>query len=77
MHLIETEKGMLAGKNGKACELAMNILVDLGELYGAKRMISISQVATLRLMRRRLRSAVIVLSQPWADYLRPAPLRLI
>jgi len=35
---------MHAGKNGKACELAMNILVDLGELYGAKRMISVSQV---------------------------------
>jgi predicted aconitase len=44
MHLRENEKGMLAGKNGNACELAMNILVDLGELYGAKRMISVSQV---------------------------------
>lgn len=44
MRLTETEKGMHAGKNGKACELAMNILVDLGELYGAKRMISVSQV---------------------------------
>ena len=44
MRLNETEEGMLAGKNGKACELAMNILTDLGELYGAKRMISVSQV---------------------------------
>jgi len=44
MHLNETEKRMLAGKNGKACELAMNILSDLGDLYGAERMIAVSQV---------------------------------
>jgi len=44
MHLSENEKGMLAGRYGKACELAMNILVDLGELYGAEKMIPISQV---------------------------------
>jgi len=44
MHLNEAEKRMLAGKNGKACELAMNILSDLGDLYGAERMIAVSQV---------------------------------
>jgi hypothetical protein len=44
MHLNETEKRMLAGENGKACELAMNILSDLGDLYGAERMIAVSQV---------------------------------
>ena len=44
MHLDETEKRMLAGKNGKACELAMNILCELGELFGAERMIAVSQV---------------------------------
>ena len=44
MHLDETEKRMLAGKNGKACELSMNILCELGELFGAERMISVSQV---------------------------------
>jgi len=44
MHLDDTEQRMLAGKNGKACELAMNILCDLGELYGAQRMIAVSQV---------------------------------
>jgi predicted aconitase len=44
MHLNETEKRMLAGKNGKACELAMNILSDLGDLYGAEKMIAVSQV---------------------------------
>ena len=44
MHLNETEKRMLAGENGKACELAMNIFSDLGDLYGAERMIAVSQV---------------------------------
>ena len=44
MHLNETEKRMLGGKFGKAPELAMNILSELGELYGAERMIEISQV---------------------------------
>ncbi|MBW2584712.1 MAG: DUF521 domain-containing protein [Deltaproteobacteria bacterium] len=44
MHLNETEKRMLGGKLGKAPELAMNILSELGELYGAERMLEISQV---------------------------------
>lgn len=44
MHLNAPEKHMLAGKKGKACELAMNILCDLGELYGAQKMIAVSQV---------------------------------
>jgi predicted aconitase len=35
---------MLGGKFGKAPELAMNILSELGELYGAERMLEISQV---------------------------------
>ena len=38
MHLNETEKRMLGGKFGKAPELAMNILSELSELYGAERM---------------------------------------
>ena len=44
MHLDETEKRMLAGKNGKAGELSMKILCELGELFGAERMIAVSQV---------------------------------
>ena len=44
MHLDSTEKRMLAGKNGKACKLAMNILRELGELFGTERMIAVSQV---------------------------------
>lgn len=44
MRLNETERTMLAGGMGRACALAMNILRDLGELYGAERMIAVSQV---------------------------------
>jgi predicted aconitase len=44
MNLNKIEKRILAGKNGKAGELAMNILRDLGQLYGAERMIPVSQV---------------------------------
>jgi hypothetical protein len=44
MHLNETEKRMRDGEHGDACELAMTILVELGELYGAERMLEISQV---------------------------------
>ncbi len=44
MHLNAPEKRMLAGKSGKACQLAMNILADLGDLYAAKKMIAVSQV---------------------------------
>ncbi len=35
---------MLLGKEGKGTELAMQIIVKLGELYGAQRLIPISQV---------------------------------
>jgi predicted aconitase len=44
MHLDETEKRMLAGNSGSACQLAMKILCELGELFGAERMIAVSQV---------------------------------
>jgi predicted aconitase len=43
MHLNNAERRMLAGKYGKACELAMKILCELGGLYGAERMIAVSQ----------------------------------
>ena len=44
MVLNEIEQGMLDGNNGPACQLAMNILNDLGNLYGAERMLAVSQV---------------------------------
>ena len=44
MHLNDPERKVLSGESGKASALAMNILYDLGRLYGAKKMIPVSQV---------------------------------
>jgi predicted aconitase len=44
MELTEEEKGLLAGKQGRAARKAMEILVALGNIYGAKRMIEVRSV---------------------------------
>ncbi|MBW2690153.1 MAG: aconitase X catalytic domain-containing protein [Deltaproteobacteria bacterium] len=44
MHLIEDEKSILDGSQGEAAQIAMKILVDLGEIFGADEMMSITQV---------------------------------
>jgi hypothetical protein len=44
MKLTRTEEGMLSGKEGRATKKCMEILVALGEIYGAERLIRISSV---------------------------------
>jgi predicted aconitase len=44
MNLTAEEQSMLAGKQGKAIQKAMQILVALGRIYGATRMIPVSSV---------------------------------
>jgi predicted aconitase len=44
MELTSEEQDMAAGKYGKATQKAMEILVTLGDIYGAKRMIDITSV---------------------------------
>ncbi len=44
MELTPEEQEMAEGKYGKAAQKAMEILVTLGEIYGAKRLIDISSV---------------------------------
>lgn len=44
MKLTREEKQMLEGKQGPATKKAMEILVALGEIYGAKRMVPVSSV---------------------------------
>jgi predicted aconitase len=44
MHLSAEENDMLAGGQGKAVQKAMQILVALGNIYGAERMIPVSSV---------------------------------
>jgi len=43
MILTEAEEKMLEGKSGQAVKMAMRILTRLGDLYGAKEMIEITQ----------------------------------
>jgi predicted aconitase len=44
MELTPEEQEMAEGKHGKATQKAMEILITLGEIYGAKRLIDISSV---------------------------------
>ena len=44
MRLTRGEENILLGKEGKGTQLAMEIIVKLGELYGAERLMPISQV---------------------------------
>jgi len=44
MHLTDGEKAILNGERGEAARLALSILVDLGELYGADTLLPVSQV---------------------------------
>ncbi len=43
MILTEAEEKMLKGESGEAARMAMSILTKLGDLYGAKRMVQITQ----------------------------------
>jgi predicted aconitase len=44
MHLTQEEEEMLAGKQGHATQKAMQILVALGRIYGADRMVPVTSV---------------------------------
>jgi len=44
MHLTEEEKQMLYGEQGEAVRLAMQFLIEIGETYGAEKMVPVSSV---------------------------------
>lgn len=44
MYLTETEKALAQGQGGEAVRAALSILIEMGELFGAERLIPISQV---------------------------------
>ncbi|MFQ6079918.1 MAG: aconitase X, partial [Thermodesulfobacteriota bacterium] len=44
MHLTDREKKILGGKHGEAPRIALSVLVELGELFGAEEMMEVSQV---------------------------------
>ncbi|NLK26355.1 MAG: DUF521 domain-containing protein, partial [Euryarchaeota archaeon] len=42
MHLTKDEEAILAGEKGEGRRKAMELLVALGDIYGAKRLVPIS-----------------------------------
>jgi predicted aconitase len=44
MQLTDEEKSILDGNQGKAARIAMSVLVDIGDLYGAEELMRIAQV---------------------------------
>ena len=44
MRLTDEEKSILDGKRGEAARIALSVLVDLGQLFGAKELMRVSQV---------------------------------
>ena len=44
MRLTKDEQAMLAGEHGQATQKAMEILVALGKIYGAERMLPVTSV---------------------------------
>ena len=44
MHLNDREKEILNGGQGEARRLALAVIVELGELFGAKALMPVSQV---------------------------------
>jgi len=43
MRLTDEEKGILDGKQGEAARIALSVLVDLGEVFGAESLMPVSQ----------------------------------
>ncbi|MCK5724984.1 MAG: DUF521 domain-containing protein [Gammaproteobacteria bacterium] len=44
MRLTDEEKSILDGKQGEAARIALSVLVDLGEVFGAEELMKVSQV---------------------------------
>ena len=44
MRLTDDEKGILDGQQGEAARIALSVLADLGELFGAEELMRVSQV---------------------------------
>lgn len=67
MHLTSEEKALLAGDQGRAARKAMEILVALGEIYGAERMIPVTSVQIAGVSYDNLGEAGLEFLQDMAD----------
>ncbi len=66
MNLTKQEKDMLNGGEGKGVQKAMEILVALGEIYGAERMVEISSSQVSGVSYKNLGDAGIEFLNDWA-----------
>ncbi len=67
MKLTREEQAWLDGKGGDALQRAMEILVALGKIYGAKRLIPVASVQISGVSYRNLGPAGLDFLQRWAD----------
>jgi predicted aconitase len=59
MRLTKEEEGMLAGREGRATQKSMQILVALGRIYGARRLVRVSSVQVSGVSNKNLGDAGI------------------
>lgn len=67
MNLTKQEKSMLDGEEGEGVQKAMEILVALGEIYGAERMIKIKSAQVSGVSYKNLGDAGLEFLQDWAE----------
>ena len=65
--LTDTEKSMLAGKQGRAVQRAMEIVETLGRVYGASRLLPVESVQVAGVSYRNLGEAGLSFIQDWAS----------
>lgn len=66
MRLTPEEQGMLAGEQGRATQRAMEIIVTLGHIYEAERLLDVSSVQVAGVSYRNLGEAGLEFLRDWA-----------
>jgi hypothetical protein len=67
LELSPEERGLLAGDLGPGVRKAMEIVVALGQIYGARRLVSVSSVQVAGVSYRNLGEAGLDFLRRWAD----------
>lgn len=67
MRLTADEREMLAGRDGEAVKTAMEILVKLGEMYGAERLLDVDSVHIVLAMYKSIYDAGVEVVEKFAE----------
>ncbi len=67
MHLTKEEESMLAGEYGAGIQKAMEIIVALGKIYGAERLVPVTSVQVAGVSYKNLGDAGIEFLEEWAN----------